>query len=790
MIVPLTVTVKSVAKLDIQPTGPSVQEATTGDIIAQTFAVANMGNGPIRVNIDYDSEPVWATTLVPQDRRLSLAPGETGNVTLVRTIPETLPTALTFKLTVTAKSVDFTPPAQASASIKVQVTPRHLSGSEFPSLHGTAGVLFALPDDKVPSWLMSIGPLSGDLGNGREASVGVLNVLLAGQDHGTFVQDRRIWAQYADPKWGYAWLGDLFLDLDSPLMLRDMVGSGGDVLIHGRKGMFRAFSAQADSSDRRLDDGFQISCPATESVAFRLTALQDAGNKSYDDHTRLKSSNIGLATLLGPYHGAQMTGEYAWSDSLLHGVNHAFRVNGAYQIKRFSSNLEWLKADPNFSRDWDNKWLRRFNLQWNPVDEVGVWYHSNETQGKTTDDSSAGIQHFNDSDLGASWNVADSMRFRLSDRSTHGFDTASTGYDYLTRISSFTLTKTWDMLSVTAGYQHQKDDFALTDDQELTDSLLLDTSMRFSPIASVRMSYTGGGVSDKVDPSIRQRDNFALGSDFRLAENLGLALNAEQNTGSILGTRTDIYGTLKWEILQEHILNFRVRYFKDFSYDDTEVAFEYTQPFSLPLRMIRRTGSVEGKVFLEGNPDVPMDNVRLAIDGSSVMTDNLGHFVFPSLAPGDYKLTIDPTSVKVGTISTIDLPLLVTVKAGYRSTVNISMTRTASVGGRLMMDLPFSLKQPSTTPLTDIIVELHGPDGEITKLTDNYGYYVFTDLKPGKYTLILQEQSLPKGKQISGATQMEIDLGPGTSIRNLDFRVKAVEKPIEISEVGKGTDGK
>jgi hypothetical protein len=183
-----------------------------------------------------------------------------------------------------------------------------------------------------------------------------------------------------------------------------------------------------------------------------------------------------------------------------------------------------------------------------------------------------------------------------------------------------------------------------------------------------------------------------------------------------------------------------------------------------------------------------LPNVKIRVDGSEVLTDAHGRFAFPSLSPGDYLLSIDPGSLQVGTVPTIGVPINIIVKAGRKAEIEIPVTKTASAGGRVMMDMPTAPNQPaSSTPLCEAILELHSADGSDYLFTDYYGHFLFTDLKPGKYSLIIQVQSLPPGMEVSGPSQVDIDLAPGDSLRGLDFHVKPKIKEMEITTERSGT---
>ncbi len=781
----ITVAVLPVVRLQVIAGRPGRAEATTGDILTQTFTVFNLGNAAANVQVDIESDPVWPVSVSPPDFALALDPGRSGDVVVQTAIPDDLPGSVTYRLCVVARP--FGAPEselEAQASTSTRVIPQRLPGSIYASLEGEMQVTTSLQDNRDLSYMFSLCPLEADLGDDRTLSLGLRNLLLGGDSSGTFVQSQRVWAAFTDENVGYVRAGDLLLNLESPLMERYVSGRGGDVFLLGDPSDLRLFFARTRTSAPRENAGIQLVFGDDDSGVMRLTALTDSETtpSGLPPAQKEKSTNIGIMAGYVPCEGAELTGEFAWSHSNLHDADTAWRFSGDYREEYFSANCEWLRAGRWFRGGWRDTELKRLNLRISPIDEVGIWAHFSESQGNVTNDPDIEGRCAKDAGFGASWTLGDLGRLSLSHRVSRDRDDTLNSYDHATRTTVYSLTRTWDDFSATGGFEHQTDVYRISGDHEVTRSLMLDFAMRLSRDASLRMGCSLGRLSLNSGEESDPTSNFTLGTQLRLAEDLRFSLNAQRSTGGFLGGRTDIYGSLNWKALRNRDVSLRVRSYSGAFGDDTEVALEFSQPISIPMGMFPRMGSADGKVFMADNPDLGLRNVRISVDGIDVITDDYGYFAFPVLDPGRYQLTIDSATLGVGIAPVIDLPLVFTIGAGDTTDLEIPVIRTASVQGRVFIAVPASPGQAaSMLPLTDLVVELRGKDASVYRFTDSNGRFVFSDLLPGTYTVVLLPDRLPRGFEILPPDLYEIDVAPGDSLHDLDFQVGPSQREIVIT---------
>lgn len=140
-------------------------------------------------------------------------------------------------------------------------------------------------------------------------------------------------------------------------------------------------------------------------------------------------------------------------------------------------------------------------------------------------------------------------------------------------------------------------------------------------------------------------------------------------------------------------------------------------------------GTVAGTVIDAGSSlpiegatvEANLNNVIIA----STLTDVLGHYSIPDLAPGSYKMHAHATGYQMGISST-------SVTAGHTTTVDFALENNPStVQGQITNTL-------TSSPISGVFVILsQGGSFIAVRVTDNSGNYTIDTLSTGNYTLTL-----------------------------------------------------
>ena len=201
--------------------------------------------------------------------------------------------------------------------------------------------------------------------------------------------------------------------------------------------------------------------------------------------------------------------------------------------------------------------------------------------------------------------------------------------------------------------------------------------------------YGGVGDRDTLDGSylLSNRDNVGLTVSLRPRENLRLDLAYLK-----YGFRSDRAEDRK-ELLARYILpdgrswSLRVRNTShEVSRSGTVYLLEYSIPLGIPVGRKRSIGVISGRVYDAQHPEkAGIPDVILTANGAIAVTDKRGRFIFPALAPGGYALRVDLGSIGLNRVPESKEQLLVNVKGGEVSSLDIAITDAARVAGTIMV---------------------------------------------------------------------------------------------------------
>jgi hypothetical protein len=464
-----------------------------------------------------------------------------------------------------------------------------------------------------------------------------------------------------------------------------------------------------------------------------------------------------------------------------HGSDNAWRLNARYELDRFSANCEWLRTGDDFRGGWRDTELRRMNVSWSVLKELNIWANYNQTQLNLSGDPEEQARHNRNIAFGATWNAGDFGQLRVSHRIDRTWDIFQDEYDITRTTTEYSFSRNWGEFRVSASWQEKTDEDQVTDNNETDSSLQFDCAARLNSSISARLGYSTGRISGFGEETNRY-SNISLGGDFTINRDLDMSVSVQRNTGGLQGTQTSINGSLNWETSGGSVLNLNVRSYNGEWGGDTELALGYTYPLSIPLTMFPRKGSMEGRVFLSNDPAHGIANARISVGQVEMVTDENGHFSFPSLDPGEHQLTLDTTSLGVGMTPEVELPLVFLVEAGSNIELEIPVMQSVAIGGQVFLETPGSHGEPaSRQPISGMAIELQSQGVSSYRLTDSYGRFLFADLTPGSFVVILRSDWLPQWHQIVGQESYELTLAPGESRRDLVFTIAPSQRQIDIT---------
>ncbi|MGB9907178.1 MAG: hypothetical protein ACPLRR_07325 [Candidatus Saccharicenans sp.] len=203
------------------------------------------------------------------------------------------------------------------------------------------------------------------------------------------------------------------------------------------------------------------------------------------------------------------------------------------------------------------------------------------------------------------------------------------------------------------------------------------------------------------------------------------------------------------------------------------------------------TGKIEGLVFSDRNLNGifdPGDSTFPGItfyleDGSSASSDASGRFLFGRVPEGLHTVNLEISGIPADYYLLGPERRTIVVERRKASRLEYLLVEGATAGGVIFQDLNKNgFLDEEDQPLRDVLVILQAVEGEkwpealrplrteeLTCYSDGKGRFIFENILPGSYQLLIDEETLPKGLKLQTSLPLRIDLKPGQAIRNLNI---------------------
>jgi hypothetical protein len=220
---------------------------------------------------------------------------------------------------------------------------------------------------------------------------------------------------------------------------------------------------------------------------------------------------------------------------------------------------------------------------------------------------------------------------------------------------------------------------------------------------------------------------------------------------------------------------------------DVAYSLEYSIPLAVPVRRITAVGQLRGIVKGENGRGVP--NVLINAGSDAALTNEKGEFLFSSLKPGSYYVTVDRASIGLDNIMTQPTPIEVTIVGGEDTPLDLEVTRSVEVTGSVVL---YSMKEAALGDTSTTYLEQGGEPGvflELTngteinrRVTDSRGRFSFTGIRPGTWTLSVIGGNVPEYHLIIPDT-IRLALSPGDK-KDVTVQLKPRKRTIRILQEG------
>ena len=682
------VEVIAVAKVEVRPPAGEYR-VLAGDTYTRTFTVLNQSNAPSRFEVDVASLHAWEAVAEPTE--FSLEAGASQPVVVTVETPEEVDREEHHRLTLKARSLDLNHgTVEAEAGVTTIVYPRLLIGDMYETLRGDYSLLFSWEDAGDVAGQFELD-LKGELDEGRWGEV-YFRGPYPSKWHGQWLlQEDRFHIEYGDEKKGYLSLGDDTLEV-TPLTERYFYGRGIDLEVRRDPMAFRVFASKRQSGwipEQLL--GAQVSVQAPGNTEFALTAMrkQETSVPSYLARGNQKGSMVSLSATSNPAEGVELEGEYGWgnfddgegggSDS-----DSAYRLSGQVNRDWFDFSGELVRAGAHFPGYWQDAKLSQAYLSVHPLRNVSVWGSFSDSEYNIEGDPLRARPRFSQRSAGVSFPAGPFGRASVFQRRYQREDVNLAGWNDRDRTTNFQLSRSFGDISLTGTAEFGKRRDLLTGTERDLNRYRLMFSARPSSDATINGGYSWDVEDAALGATREKRNQLWLNADLRLGERTEVAATYSRSDGSGRPGYNWLRADLKHELKGGRSIQIRIQRRGGALGSELAAAVEFTFPLSVPVRWLPKTGRLEGRVYLNQGREEPLSDVLVYVDGLKVATDEKGHFVFPSLASGEYELRIDRGTLGLEQIPEAPAPFIFSVKAGETVKLGIPIVAGATVNGSVL----------------------------------------------------------------------------------------------------------
>ena len=309
-------------------------------------------------------------------------------------------------------------------------------------------------------------------------------------------------------------------------------------------------------------------------------------------------------------------------------------------------------------------------------------------------------------------------------------------------------------------------------------------TMNFRPSGKLNLSSYVSYQKNKrylIDPEKNWFYGVAVATQVR--KNLNMSFNYQSNytIDQYYRNRSILDGHLRYTPNDRSHIDFSTRYnLMKNSLDGKEVTYSvrYVRLIDLPVRKKKNIGKLSGKIMNEGGVNV--GGILLTIGNDKAVSDKEGNYKFPLLATGTHYVIVDYAKAGITAIPVVPGPYLIHIQPGKTTTFNFGLTLSSRIAGQVVIEkkVPDADKRyaGAQEQLGKLLVEARKGKEIFRTFTTKEGKFFFESLRPGKWTVKIYKQGIPKDYTLFSSL-FHIVLLPGYT-NHLD--VKIMEKYRQI----------
>ncbi len=503
-----------------------------------------------------------------------------------------------------------------------------------------------------------------------------------------------------------------------------------------------------------------------------------------------KMSSAQLSNKFGDF---SLDGEYA-NGSLDSGnaknLDCAWRINSSLKKERFYLSGEYVDAGANYPGLRNDYQGYRSYLAWRFLKPLWFWGYSEEYHNNVDADPARTRDNNDILEFGSSFSVKNlpylSFSYRIHNTESK-LNSAITA-DSDEKIYSLKTNKSFGRFSVSfdSKFTRKKDNVASVD------SKAYDYTGRIYKYGKKIDGWIGYGYNRLIDDIAASKTTllrWEAGLTYQPSSKFNSSLNFSQEATQGQKANDILNISASYTPREDYVISIdgEMR-------NDRQISQQQEWKFWLTLKTwfdlllpVRINGILEAYAFVDENNNGKHDSgeagvnqITFTLDAYKSTTNNSGRCKFSSLAPGQYQFNIDISSLDVGLIPRIKLPLSLNISRGKLLKLEIPLVRAGRVSGQVYEDSNKNSKLDAEEKGAALARVLLVSDTAVIRDTfsDASGNYSFAGVVPQKCVIKVDEAWLPARYVITTVPGYALELKPGEQVTGIDFGIAEKERQI------------
>lgn len=210
--------------------------------------------------------------------------------------------------------------------------------------------------------------------------------------------------------------------------------------------------------------------------------------------------------------------------------------------------------------------------------------------------------------------------------------------------------------------------------------------------------------------------------------------------------------------------------------NDLYFILRYSYRLNVPVSRLKNLGNIQGQIAVTSD-GLKKEGIVMTLGDKKFVSDKDGKFFFKHLVPDKYYLDIDQTSLPKGVITNLKLPLEVDLKGDSTSQINLSLTKTGTIVGKVLFA---NIENDEGKGKPSVLITVSNDTEKLYTRVNKDDVFSCKQVKPGKWTITASIiGGDPEDYTITDATQ-SIEVEADGSVE-VDFTIENYKRTIEFN---------